>query len=162
MDRSWAFFCWSDKLNSATLLLSVRIPPMTKNIDFDTTFSELKEIFAPYEGKLNVTANTQDNYALETNHVMKNKHRMYFGGVRRGKNYVSFHLMPIYAFPDLVEKASPELKKRMQGKSCFNFTSPDEKLFKELRKLTRAGFSRFTSKKFYSQILRGLSRASNF
>jgi hypothetical protein len=124
---------------------------MPKGTNFDATFAELREIFAPYERKLNVTANTPDNYALETDHVMKNKHRMYFGGVRRGKNYVSFHLMPIYAFPDLLEKASAELKKRMQGKSCFNFTSPDEKLFNELRKLTKAGFTRFTSKKFYSQ-----------
>jgi len=124
---------------------------MPKNINFDTTFNELKEIFAPYEGKLNVTANTPDNYALETDHVMKNKHRMYFGGVRRGKNYVSFHLMPVYGLPELAAMISPELKKRMQGKSCFNFTSPDEKLFNELRKLTKAGFTRFTSKKFYSQ-----------
>jgi len=124
---------------------------MPKNIDFDATFTQLKEIFAPYEAKLNVAADTRDNYALETNHVMKNKHRMYFGGVRRGKSYVSFHLMPVYALPELVEKMSPDLKKRMQGKSCFNFTSPDEKLFNELRKLTKAGFTRFTSKKFYSQ-----------
>ena len=124
---------------------------MSKGGDFDATFTQLKEIFAPYEAKLHVTVNTPDNYSLDTNHVMKNKHRMYFGGVRRGKNYVSFHLMPVYALPGLIVTISPDLKKRMQGKSCFNFTSPDEKLFKELRKLTKAGFSRFTSKKFYSQ-----------
>jgi hypothetical protein len=124
---------------------------MPKNTDFDSTFTQLKEIFAPFESKLNVTADTRDNYALETHHVMKNKHRVYFGGVRRGKAYVSFHLMPVYALPEISEKISPELKKRMQGKSCFNFTAPDEKLFNELRKLTKAGFARFTSKKFYSQ-----------
>ena len=124
---------------------------MPKNADFDTTFAKLKEIFAPYEAKLNVTADTPDNYGLEIDHVMKNKHRLYFGGVRRGKAYVSFHLMPVYAFPELTEKISPDLKKRMQGKSCFNFTSPNEKLFNELRKLTKIGFARFTSKKFYSQ-----------
>jgi hypothetical protein len=27
--------------------------------------------------------------------------------------------MPVYAWPDLLEDASPELRKRMQGKSCF-------------------------------------------
>jgi hypothetical protein len=124
---------------------------MPKQTDFDTTFAKLKEILEPYEAKLNVTANTADNYGLETDHVMKNKHRMYFGGVRKGKAYVSFHLMPVYAFPELTEKISPDLKKRMQGKSCFNFTAPDEKLFNELRKLTKTGFARFTSKKFYSQ-----------
>jgi hypothetical protein len=123
---------------------------MPKNADFDTTFTKLKEIFAPYEAKLHVTADTADDYGLETDHVMKNKRRLYFGGVRRGKAYVSFHLMPAYACPEIAATISPELKKRMQGKSCFNFKSPDEKLFNELRKLTKAGFARFTSKKFYS------------
>src|SRR5262245_61585754 len=105
---------------------------MPKNSDFDATFSQLKETLAPYAEKLIVVADTKDYYALETDHVMKNKHRLYFAGVRRGKAYVSFHLMPVYALPDLSEKISPALKKRMQGKSCFNFTAPDEKLFNEL------------------------------
>ncbi|HTG91572.1 MAG TPA: hypothetical protein VL866_03200 [Pyrinomonadaceae bacterium] len=123
---------------------------MPKTTDFDATFARLKEILAAYEGKLNVVADTRDYYALETDHVLRNKRRLYFGGVRRGKAYVSFHLMPVYACPEITEKISADLKKRMQGKSCFNFTSPDEKLFNELRKLTKAGFTRFTSKKFES------------
>ena len=124
---------------------------MAKNTDFDQTFLKLKGILEPYEAKLNVVSDTPDNYALETDHVMKNKKRLYFAGVKRGKAYVSFHLMPVYACPDLASNTSPELKRRMQGKSCFNFKSPDEKLFNELRRLTKAGFARFTSKKFYSQ-----------
>jgi len=122
-----------------------------KNADSDNTFAKLKAILEPYESRLNVVADTPDNYSLETDHVMKNKHRLYFAGVKRGKSYVSFHLMPVYACPDLAKEISPELKKRMQGKSCFNFKAPDEKLFDELRRLTKAGFARFTSKKFYSQ-----------
>jgi len=43
---------------------------------------------------------------------------------------------------------SPELKRRMQGKSCFNFKEIDEKLFKELARLTKAGAAKFTNKKF--------------
>ncbi|HSE30588.1 MAG TPA: hypothetical protein VLA93_03320 [Pyrinomonadaceae bacterium] len=124
---------------------------MPKNSDFDSTFNQLKEILSTYAEKLIVIADSPDYYALETHHVMKNKHRLYFGGVRRGKAYVSFHLMPVYACPEITEKISSDLKKRMQGKSCFNFSAPDEKLFNELRKLTKAGFARFTSKKFYSQ-----------
>ena len=123
---------------------------MPKTTDFDATFARLKEILAAYEGKLNVVADTRDYYALETDHVLRNKRRLYFGGVRRGKAYVSFHLMPVYACPEITEKISADLKKRMQGKSCFNFKAPDEKLFNELRKLTKAGFTRFTSKKFES------------
>ena len=124
---------------------------MPKDTDFETTFAALKKIFQPYESKLIVVADTADNYSLETEHILKNKHRLYFGGVRRGKAYVSFHLMPVYACPDIAKEISPELRKRMQGKSCFNFKSPDEKLFNELRRLTKSGFTRFTSKKFYSQ-----------
>ncbi|MBA3573260.1 MAG: hypothetical protein H0W34_15095 [Pyrinomonadaceae bacterium] len=56
--------------------------------------------------------------------------------------------MPVYAFPELLEGISPELKKRMQGKSCFNFTAVEPKLFKELAKLTKAGFARFKAEKF--------------
>ena len=77
--------------------------------------------------------------------------------MRRGKRYVSFYLMSVYACPDLLEGMSPELKKRMQGKSCFNFKDVDEKLFKELAKLTKAGAARFTDGKFVAK-LRELQR----
>jgi hypothetical protein len=33
----------------------------------------------------------------------------------------------------------PALKKRMQGKTCFNFKSVDKELFAELKKLTQEG-----------------------
>jgi hypothetical protein len=35
---------------------------------------------------------------------------------------------------------SPELRRRMQGKSCFNFRTVDEPLFAELARITEAGF----------------------
>jgi hypothetical protein len=55
--------------------------------------------------------------------------------------------MPVYAFPELLDPISPGLKKRMQGKSCFNFTSVDEKLFNELAELTERGYERFKQEK---------------
>ena len=124
---------------------------MKKQTDFTTTFVKLKALLQPYESKLIVVADTKDHYALETPHVMKNKHRVYFAGVKMGKSYVSYHLMPVYALEEVRDEISPELKKRMQGKSCFNFSEPDEKLFKELARLTKVGFKRFTSKDFYSR-----------
>ena len=42
----------------------------------------------------------------------------YVAGIRVGKSYVSYYLMPIYAMPELVTGVSPELKRRMQGKAC--------------------------------------------
>jgi hypothetical protein len=64
---------------------------------------------------------------------------MWFGQVREGKAYVSYHLMPVYSHAALAAKISPALRKRMQGKSCFNFKVADEDLFEELAALTREG-----------------------
>jgi hypothetical protein len=122
--------------------------------NFPPTFQKLKAILEPYAGKLIVVHDTDSNYYLDTKHVMKNKHRIFFGGVRLGKAYVSFHLMPVYACADLLSEMSPELKKHMQGKSCFNFKVVDEKLCKELAKLTKAGFARFNDPKFLEKITR--------
>ena len=72
---------------------------------------------------------------------------VWFGAVGERKNYVSYHLMPVYAFPDLLKKVSPELKARMQGKSCFNFREVDNKLFAELARLTEEGYQRFKEEK---------------
>ena len=47
--------------------------------------------------------------------------------------------MPVYVDPGLLDDVSPELRKRMQGKSCFNFTSVDEPLFAELGDLDGCG-----------------------
>jgi hypothetical protein len=95
-----------------------------------------------------VAQDTKSYYLLNTRHIMKNKQPLCFGGVRLGKAYVSFYLMSVYARADLMKGMSPELKKRMQGKSCFNFKTVDEKLFKELEKLTKAGVVKFTDEKF--------------
>lgn len=123
------------------------------NDDFSETFKQLRAIFQPYADKLQVVHDTETTYYLDTHRVMKNKQRLFFGCVRTGKGYVSFHLMPVYASSELHNTISPELKKRMQGKSCFNFKQPDEKLFKELAKLTKAGFKMFHDLKFLQKIL---------
>ena len=67
----------------------------------------------------------------------------YVAGIRHGNRYVSFYLMSVYAFPDLLKAMSPELRRRMQGKSCFNFTTVDEPLFAELAGVVEAGFDRY-------------------
>lgn len=106
-------------------------------------FLSLKVILSKYEKKLVVVKGSEDSYYLDTTHIQKNKKPMFFGSVTIKKNYVSFHLMPVYCNPKLLEGMSPELKKRMQGKSCFNFKTVDKALFKELAKLTKAGLDDF-------------------
>ena len=65
----------------------------------------------------------------------------YVAGVRPGKRYVSYYLMGVYAMPELLAGISPRLRARMQGKSCFNFSSIDEGLLAELATLTDASLS---------------------
>ncbi len=120
--------------------------------DFTTVFAKLKAILKPYAQKMVVVHDTSSCYYLDTRYIMKNKQPLCFGSVRVGKNYVSFYLMSIYASPDLLKGMSPELKKRMQGKSCFNFKEVDENLFKELDKLTKAGAARFSDGKFIDSL----------
>jgi hypothetical protein len=62
-----------------------------------------------------------------------------FAMVKVGKRYVSYHLMCVYLEPGLLAGVSPELTRRMQGKSCFNFTKVDDVLFDELEALTARG-----------------------
>ncbi len=120
--------------------------------DFDKVFARLKTMLQPYVKKMDVARDDQSCYMLNTRHIMKNKQPLCFGGVQLGKAYVSFYLMSVYACPDLLKSMSPELKKRMQGKSCFNFKEVDEKLFKELAQLTRAGAAQFSDGKFIDRL----------
>ena len=71
---------------------------------------------------------------------------MFFAGVKQQKRYVSYYLMPVYTEPQLAAAVSPDLRRRMQGKSCFNFTKVDEGLFDELMDLTEKGREAYTAK----------------
>ena len=113
--------------------------------DFPAVFEELRKILAHHEPKLHVNADKPDNYYLETISDKFRGRRLCFGAVSIKKNYVSFYLMPIYMNPKLQATISPELRKRMQGKACFNFTSIDSKLFSELTTLTDASLRSFAS-----------------
>ncbi len=89
---------------------------------------ESKNIFEPYADKLKVIHNTSDNFYLNADYYPKINKDLYFGSVHR-KNYVSFYLIPVYLFPELLEEISDDLNKRMHGKSCFNLKKIDKKLF---------------------------------
>lgn len=128
--------------------------------NFPEVFAKLKAILQPYLKKMDVVGDGQTSYLLNTRYIMKNKQPLCFGGVRMGKAYVSFYLMSVYACPDLLKSMSPELKKRMQGKSCFNFREVDEKLFRELAMLTKAGAAKFADEKFIEYLRKAQSVGS--
>ncbi|HYF79500.1 MAG TPA: hypothetical protein VD973_20535 [Symbiobacteriaceae bacterium] len=116
---------------------------MSKTDQFPAVFQALRALLAPHAPRLLVKTDTAENYYLDTAIIQKNKLPLFFGAVQIKKNYVSFHLFPVYVFPELLASISPELRKRMQGKSCFNFTAVDEPLLEELGRLTDAGMRRF-------------------
>ena len=125
---------------------------MPDKTEFKQVFEELKSIFKPYVKKMDVAQDTENYYLLNARFIMKNKLPLCFGGVRLGKNYVSFYLMSVYASPGQMKSMSPELKKRMQGKSCFNFKKVDKKLFSELKMLTKLGAAQFSDQKFIESL----------
>ena len=83
-----------------------------------------------------------------------------FGAVKIGKRYVSYHLMCVYMQPDLIAAMSPELAKRMQGKSCFNFTKVDDDLFDELSAITAKGRELFAERGWLANVPTGQPRDS--
>jgi hypothetical protein len=115
---------------------------MSPQTDFPVVFERLKAILKPYAKNLTITADTSDAYSLDGAYSDKYKKALFFGAAQIKKNYVSFYLMPVYMFPELLKGMSPELKKRMQGKSCFNFKKVEPDLFKELTQLTRLSVER--------------------
>jgi hypothetical protein len=98
--------------------------------DFEPIFETLKGVLAKRAKKLAVKNDKPTQYTLLTKSPSPfPQHKgqpMWFGEVKIGKAYVSLHLLPIYMNPALNAAISPALKKRMQGKACFNFKNPPD------------------------------------
>jgi hypothetical protein len=110
--------------------------------EFDAVFERLKGILEPYGRRMHVSADGPGVFGVDMAPEAERNPTTWFGGVRQGRRYVSYYLMPVYVEPSLLDGISPELRRRMQGKSCFNFSAVDERLLGELENLTRTGFER--------------------
>lgn len=122
--------------------------PSAMSANFESVFAELRAILARHVGSLSVTEDGPRRYCLEGGLHPKHRTPMPIAWVQIGKAYVSFHHMGVYACPDLLQGVSQELRARMQGKSCFNFTSVDPQLLAELEDLTVRGFERLRNAPF--------------
>ena len=116
---------------------------MSAQNEFPIVFEQLKNILKPHSKNLTVKTDTADTYYLDGPYSEKWKKELFFGSATIKKNYVSFYLMPVYMYPELLKDISPELKKHMQGKSCFNFKKVEADLFHELAELTKKGAEKF-------------------
>jgi hypothetical protein len=90
-----------------------------------------------------VSADGPGGYSVDAPPSTPRPQGLFFGGVRTGRAYASFHFFPVCTHPDLLEGVSPELRKRMQGKSCFNFRRLDPDQRWVLQRLVWAGLERY-------------------
>lgn len=121
--------------------------PKQARAEASDAFAALRQILVPYARYFAVVKDNSESYYLETREPRYKGKPMFFAAVRQGKAYTSFHLFPLYLEPGMKKDISPALLKRMQGKTCFNFTKVDEELFVELSKLTKSGFELFRVKR---------------
>jgi hypothetical protein len=111
--------------------------------EFESVFARLRKILLPYSKALAVTQDTPRRFCLTGGVHPAHRTPMPVAWVEIAKNYVSFHHMGVYAFPKLRDALSADFQARMQGQSCFNFKTADEKLFAELEQITARGFAAF-------------------
>jgi len=115
---------------------------------FEEIYTQLRGILKPLEGPLRAEYDTAEGYSLNTPYSPHWQKELFFGAANIKKNYVSFYLMPVYMYPDLLDGISPALKTRMQGKSCFNFKKLNPALRDELAELARRGLERILKEEF--------------
>jgi hypothetical protein len=108
--------------------------------EFPRLYDRFKSMLAPYAARMHVTSDTPAMYGIDMAPETERDPSTWFAGTRLGKRYVSYYLMPVYVRPSLLDGISPELRRRMQGKSCFNFATVDEPLLAELEALTRMSY----------------------
>src|SRR5262249_37448639 len=152
-------FCLVRQLRAA---LYCRVMPVVrkKRVSKKGAKSDLVSVFAALrqilellgDGELTVQTDKAGNYHKEIPSILYRGKPLYFAGVRQGKNYVSYYLMSAYYDGDMVKGMLPALKKRKQGKACFNFTVVDQECFAELGRLTVEGLKRFRSPEFRQMI----------
>jgi hypothetical protein len=87
-------------------------------------FERLKALLEPYRAGL--VARTDSDTHLYLEETRSTGKPQLFAAVQVKKSYTAFHLYPLYTHPELVADLDPALLKRMQGKSCFNFTKPEQ------------------------------------
>jgi hypothetical protein len=112
--------------------------------DFANTFAILRGMLKGQAARLIVTTDTSTDFMVASAEKKDRIGRpLFVAGVQIRKNYVSYHLMPVYMMPSLLKTLSPELKNRKQGKGCFNFKTIEPGMVKELSKLTKIGIAKF-------------------
>jgi len=107
--------------------------------EFAPIEARLWAILEPYRDRLEPGS----VYGLVTLRRVGSKQHDFFAGVRVAPKHVAFHLMPVYTDPHLLDDVSPALRKKMKGKTTFDFTMVDEALFTDLDGLVARSFEAY-------------------
>lgn len=105
----------------------------------EAVFERISALLRPYAENLSIKADTEKNLYVEESRST-GKPQM-FAAVQVKATYVALHVYPLYVHPELVDTLSPELRSRMQGKSCFNFKRIEQVIDQEIRKLLQVAYS---------------------
>jgi hypothetical protein len=107
--------------------------------DFDAVYAELRALMLRAATDMRPATDIPRELQMLAPwpHPRKPKTPMWFGMVRQGRAYVSYHLLPLYMNAGLQAQVSPALARRKQGKACFNFKVLEPALLAELEVLTR-------------------------
>jgi len=116
---------------------------MTANLH--DVFVSLRAILQPYGSRRDfLQSDSGERFTLSSAKKTDRIGRpLFIAAVEANARYVSYHLIPIYMNPALQSAVPPGLKKRMHGKSCFNFTSIDGQQLQELAALTEQAIASF-------------------
>ncbi|MBC7926101.1 MAG: hypothetical protein H7039_10645 [Bryobacteraceae bacterium] len=115
---------------------------LEKEVEFSAAFDALVGLLRPLESRLAVKADEPGNYMTETRAPSYRGKPMMFASVA-SKSYVAFHFFPVYLWPEMLDAISPELRRKMQGKTCWNFRRVEPELFSELQRLVQDGLQRY-------------------
>lgn len=121
---------------------------MPAQTEFPAVFESLKSILQPYAKKLTVKNDTKSVYYLDGSVQREMEEGTVF---RLDAHQEELRLVLSHAglhVPRPAERHLPELKKHMQGKSCFNFKKVEKGLFEELSQLTKKGFERMMREEY--------------
>ncbi|MFX0005453.1 MAG: hypothetical protein ACFFAV_01870 [Candidatus Hermodarchaeota archaeon] len=67
----------------------------------------------------------------------------YIAGVIQQKSYISFYFSPIYSHPELFSDISPNLRKVLKGKSCYNINKTSPQLLIEIESILEKGINKY-------------------
>ena len=89
--------------------------------DFSAVFSALQQMLQPYEEHLSVVPYRPEFYCLQTRKAVHKGKPVWFAAIRMGKNYVSYHLMPVYMNAALQKRIPAGVKETDAGQGLLQF-----------------------------------------